>query len=406
MESTTMALENFASDFVVDNGKIFAADTNGNVFCFDGQTGQSLWNASVGVYNGMGAVLETGQGHLYIGVRGGIAKVLDENSGSTILQTQAPTDSDIDSRTAPSITVAFNVFLVSTASDTKAYSTATGALFWSNSIGGPLFWGHSYSQLYVPFGNDSLFCILAQTAINAFDGSELWKIQGYADAAPIFVGDRAFFWNYKSLADYYQNNNYFGPATRLFCVNSTTDASLWTFNVGAQMYQPTVTNDSVYVGAADGNLYAINLKDGTLEWKEFVDYQHLSGNFSAGSQQKSVALGGSQVLVDEGRLFYNMALNSSQSGYNGSVVCLNAINGSKIWSLPVQGNNTVGYTASLSLFNGTLFATQQGDLYLINEQQGKIELKLSFDHYILPPIIADNTLYVAADLNIYAFKTK
>ncbi|HLN88873.1 MAG TPA: PQQ-binding-like beta-propeller repeat protein, partial [Candidatus Binatia bacterium] len=355
---------------------------------------------------------EIGQGHLYIGVRGGTAKSLDEDTGSTIFETDYPVHyNDIDTRSAPSITVAFGVLLVSTSESTNAYDADSGAFIWSNSIGGPLFWGYNYPQFYVPFGNSSIFCTPSETSINVKNGQELWQIKDaqniplvFSGPPPVFSGDRGILWNNRNPQSI--KNFFITSPTSIVCFNSTSGGILWGFSIGAQTYQPTITNDSVYVGSQDGNLYAFNLTNGNLEWKEFVDYQHLSGNFSEATKQTSVALDGSQPIFDNGRIFYNAALNSSQSGYNGSVVCLNAEKGEKLWSLPLYGNNTTSSPTSLTLYNGTLYATQKGDLYLINEYKGIIELKRSFDHYILTPIVSNNAVFVAADLNIYPYKTK
>ena len=412
VESNPIPLKNYATNFVAENGKVFVVDRDGYLFCFDSQTEQLLWNVSVTghptyyewyhpiVYN-----LQAFQGLIITGLLGGTAKAFNESSGVPVFQTGFPPQySDIDVRFMPQITVAFGVLVVSTSLNTDGFNASTGDLVWSRSdVGGPYMW--------YPIGDNIFFCTNTFTAINAVNGVELWNFNGsgplasfFSEPQPVQYNNNCLLWNDKNAL--MTQSDVFSPRTFLSFVDSARGNVLWRINIHTNMYQPTVANGTVYVGASDGYIYAINLANGYLRWKEFVDYQHLSGNSSADSQQTSVAPDGSQVLFDNGRLFYNVALNSSQSGYNGSVICLNADTGSRIWSMSLQGNNTVNSPTSLSLNNGTLYATQQGDLYLINENQGKIELKRSFDNYILPPIIANDSVYVAADLNIYAFRTK
>ena len=43
-------IEHSATFIAVDDGKVFITDDTGNIRCFDSQTGEDLWNASIGGY--------------------------------------------------------------------------------------------------------------------------------------------------------------------------------------------------------------------------------------------------------------------------------------------------------------------------------------------------------------------
>ena len=51
-------------------------------------------------------------------------------------------------------------------------------------------------------------------------------------------------------------------------INATTGAQLWKYTTAGKVSSsPTVSEEVVYVGSQDNNLYAINARTGVLIWK-------------------------------------------------------------------------------------------------------------------------------------------
>ncbi len=62
---------------------------------------------------------------------------------------------------------------------------------------------------------------------------------------------------------------------QILSFNATSGNELWSRDVGASIYQPTISGGIVYFGASNGNFYAVNLANGTIAWKSEVDSQNL-----------------------------------------------------------------------------------------------------------------------------------
>jgi outer membrane protein assembly factor BamB len=399
--STPGHLAHSANDFTVADGKIFAADGWGDVFCFDAQSGISIWNASVGSYLATGPTITTYQGRVYVGIRGGVVTSLDEDTGKVQLQFTAPLLSDIDIKTPPSFTVAYGMVIVSSESGTNAYNASTGALLWNSTVGGALFWVYPYPQLFVPF-DGGLFCIPTLTSVNLNNGSALWTIPGSSDGPPVFSQDRIVLWNYYNLRQ------------TLLCVNASSGVTLWSFDVGTPMFQPTVSNGLLLFGAEDGYFYAINLADGNLKWKKLVDDENLIATFNNYSQEQQVFLHMSTSLVQvdpqNQRVFWSVIVSyNGQDIYNGTIWSLDLSNGNRIWTLPVTDNRPIDTSiyanyVSMTLSNHTLYVTEHTDLYCLDEYTGSIQLMQNFDHYILPPAVSNGMVFVVADGDIITYR--
>jgi outer membrane protein assembly factor BamB len=84
------SLKNFAFSLTVDDGKVFTTDDPGNVYCFDSQNGESIWNVSV-IGRTRSSKLVISDGRVYFGFEDGLA-CLDENDGKTLWILQAGPD--------------------------------------------------------------------------------------------------------------------------------------------------------------------------------------------------------------------------------------------------------------------------------------------------------------------------
>jgi outer membrane protein assembly factor BamB len=201
---------------------------------------------------------------------------------------------------------------------------------------------------------------------------------------------------------------YVGSADgKVYALNANTRTQLSSFTTGnAVLSQPAVANGVVYVGSDDKNVYALNASTGVKLWSAFV-----GGNvFSTTVANGVVYVGSSDSNVyalnaSTGAALWSFATRdaviSSPAVANGVVYvgsrdnfvyALNAITGAKLWSFATGGDvisspavaNGVVYVGSL---DGRLYAF---DLAGTNATQDDSIIKsdratLIPDYTLLPP---------------------
>ena len=147
--------------------------------------------------------------------------------------------------------------------------------------------------------------------------------------------------------------------------------------------QPSVNNDRVYFGSADGNVYCLSTKDGSLIWKfqgldsmkatpTIVGDRILASGldhylYSLDAEDGSVVwkfkagfeIDGSVAAID-GRLYFGC-----EDGY---FYCLDAEDGSLVYKVGRLGS----MEGSCSVHDGRIYVgTEQGDLFCLNQEDGK-----------------------------------
>lgn len=393
-------IERFASDFAVADGKVFSSDAWGNVYCFDAQSGESLWNASIGGYSNSGLPLAVYGGKLYVGCRGSVVNRLDVNTGEVELSYQAPVSTSYGFKWAPDFFVADGKVFASQ-NGIAVYDAYTGDLLWNYS---------SYVGITLvnasPSAPESDYVFMMDgSRVSLNNGSTLWTVSGsYSDPA-VVAQDKVLFWNYSPAEDQEDGQT-------LLCVYASSGEEVWSFDVGARMFQPTVSNNMVLFGAEDGYLYTVHFANGTLNWRTFVDDQHLIETFNNHTevQQYKLGMGASSVQVDpqDQRVFWSLIVSRFGTNlYNATILSLKLSNGDIIWTLPVKQispNDARSASSSITLSNNLLYVREQSDLYCLDANNGSIQLSQGFEHYLFPPIAADNKVFVAADLWLIAYE--
>lgn len=393
------SLEHFAADLTVDNNRVFVADGWGNVYCFETESGKSLCNATVGACTASAPAITTYEGKVYVGSRGSVVNKLNEDTGELELSFQATVYTSHGQKSPPEFSVADGKVFVSELFMT-VYDANSGGLFWNSTYSGITLGNASYSA-----SESSLIFVRRTSRINSNNGQALWSVTGDASDPAVVSEEKVILWNYNPTG-----RSEDGKA--VICVDALTGVKLWEYDVGVRMFQPNVSNNLVLFGAEDGCSYAVNFTDGSLKWKTSVDDQRLieTGNGYTEEQKSLTTMRGSLVQVDSQsqRVFWSVAVSSSgQDIYNGTVWSLDLLNGDRKWTLPVSNNNPVyteyGNSLSASLSSGTLYVTVHSDLYFIDEYNGSVRLRHNFEHYVLPPIVADDKVFVAADLRLIAY---
>lgn len=391
-------MERFATDFAVAEGKAFTTDAHGDVCCFDANSGKSLWNASIGGYNTGTSTIEVYDDRLYVGCKGSVVKRLNINTGEVELSYQAPVWTSYADKTAPSFFVADGKVFTEQ-NGIAVYNESNGELFWKTDMMGNL----ESANISTP-ERDFIF-IRGHFRINLNNGIIIWRIPGASSGATNVTEGKVLFWNYNSAGSAEEGQT-------LLCVNASSGKEEWSFDVGTRMFQPTVSNGMVLFGAENGYLYALNYSDGSLNWKTFVDEQHQIAEFKnhIEIEQYKLGMAASSVQVDplKKRVFWSIIVSRFGTNlYNATIFSLDLSDGDLNWAIPVtqiSPNDSHSTLSSISLSKNYLYIREQSDFYCIDADNGGIQLNEGFEHYILTPIVADNKVFIAADLWLIAYE--
>jgi len=200
----------------------------------------------------------------------------------------------------------------------------------------------------------------------------------------------------------------------MLCLNALSGETLWKFDVGSKMYQPSEYNGLVLFGGYDGYFYALNLADGSVAWKTKVTDQNGKATMPWQDVHYPLTPSTSLVEVDNNtnRAFWAFAFAQTGWGgvddYSGVVFALDLENGHIAWKTSISKNtSTEGGAANqfgLRLLNGKVFLTTGSDLWVFNEATGSVDSTEHFDHYVLDPVAGLNQVFIAGDLKLSAYK--
>jgi PKD repeat protein len=163
-----------------------------------------------------------------------------------------------------------------------------------------------------------------------------------------------------------------------------TNQVLWNYTTGNYVFSsPAVADGKIFVGSADGNVYALNETTGDKIW----DYTTGDWVFSS-------------PAVSDGKVFVG--------SWDKNVYALNETTGDKIW------NYTTGYVAtgyvlesSPAVADGKVFiGSYDKNVYALNELTGaKIWNYTTSDAVHSSPAVADGMVFIGSlDGKVYAFE--
>lgn len=322
--------------------------------------------------------------------------------------------------TAQPIVADSRVFTLDANSRLSAFSTADGKLLWSAQvrpeeedeevIGGGLAW--SAGALYATTGYNNVMALDPET------GAARWnvRIASPARAAPSVVGSRVFV----STLD-----------NRLIALNAADGAVLWEYAgiggttglIGAA--SPAATASFVIPAFSSGEIMALRVENGAVAWTDTLSSAVRSDNLAGLSDISGLP------VVDKGIVF--------AVSFGGRLVAIDEITGARVWQREISGADTpwvagnhlflatsdnrlvalgrdtgaIRWVASLRkgerdrpvLWSGPILAG--GRLILVNTEGLMIEVSPETGDLIrsrelgaavsLPPLVAEETLYILAD---------
>lgn len=236
-------------------------------------------------------------------------------------------------------------------------------------------------------------------ALNAYTGSLLWKtdtlLQGdfYGSSSPTVVNGVLFTGT--------------GTKNSVCALNANTGALIWKFSQGCSFYSsPCVAHGMVYVLGGNHTLYAINARNGKLNWS----FQFAQGLSSLASTSPTVCGNSVYFIVDPQNYLYSLNASTgavqwkfdpqrangayaSPIAKNGAVFtvasnriyALDSASGSVIWAKTIGEN----ITASPTYASGVVYVTAIDDLmYALDATNGSIIGKYNFTGYGTTPVIS------------------
>jgi outer membrane protein assembly factor BamB len=162
-------------------------------------------------------------------------------------------------------------------------------------------------------------------------------------------------------------------------------------------------------GASDGNFYALNLSDGRTAWKTRVDGQNLISTVN----NDNITLSTYPIQVQNNQVFWSFGINQ-QLGTNdgnrhdqsvGTVCSLELASGKLLWTRQIEDpSGSYGFSPGLVVNKDAVYLTENNALWVFGISNGALSRTQLFDHYVLAPVVAGDTVFVASDLQLTAYK--
>ena len=239
----------FWSGSCYESGRVFALNGSGLLRAFDGATGSVIWSVQLPGQFSFDAPPSVYQGVIYTGGAGsgGTVYAVNANSGA-VLWTRSVING---SNSSPAVDNE-GVYVSYSCPNVYKLNPATGAVIWHYAPGCSGGGGKTPAlyngRLYVRDFSDTIFDSQTGTIVGNFN----------AKNTPAFSGNRGFFLN---------GPHSFGTFGTLEARDVNTNSVIWSFaGDGFLQSAVLVVNDYVYVGSAQGRLYAVDATTGQQVW--------------------------------------------------------------------------------------------------------------------------------------------
>jgi outer membrane protein assembly factor BamB len=274
---------------VVDDGMIFIASTDQNLYALDAKTGSLKWTVTPGPSPTTPAVAD---GMVFIGAANGSIYAFDEKTGYEWWH--FTTAGSIVS--APLVADKM-VFVASTDRTMYAFDEQTGGMVWnienSNGFAAPATYANGV--IYLCMESETLIALDART------GLEKWSVNSvsagggevvvdnnlvYTTGAGVIAafnavnGKQKWIFRSQQISATYSEAVasgvvYVGMADSIYALNGKTGQILWTYVGPTQVMispSPAFANGLVYFCSGTGYLYALDAQQGILKWSYSDDF--------------------------------------------------------------------------------------------------------------------------------------
>ncbi len=400
-------IENFATGLDAANGKVYAIDLFGNICCFNALTGDSVWTGSIGGYWGSGVTASNSM--VYGGKIATYVGALDSKDGQFQWEVGTLTDTRWSKRAPSNITVLEDRLYV--ISDTfEVYNATTGVLLWENennqfNLNSTV--NHPAWVIAWPFEDGRLFGVGGGLNVGRFiyrldpdTGTVLWSKPCSAPSEiPVVYNNQVIV------------RNVTDEKTTVFSLDEASGDLLWSYDVNAEVFQPTACNDLLFFGATDGSFFALNLVDGTLAWNSQVDSQNITTLVSSDDPLEGLSIQidyENQKIVGGFAVTTHRSVNGTQMDdeYWGIICSLDIETGNITWSKHFNGEGDISndiYAYASALTENNIYLTAVYDFRIFSKTTGNIIESQNFEHALSSPVAENGKVFVAADLWLNAY---
>jgi len=241
------------------------------------------------------------------------------------------------------------LFVIDTEATVYAFDAKTGQRIWSTSIRSPGFATRVHFGGGVSVEGDRLFATTGAgdvAALNATDGAEIWKVQpgGPLRGAPTLSNGNAYVMS--------QDNQLFALAQTDGSVVWSDSGTLETtgvFGVGA----PAAGQGSIIAGYSSGELTAYRYENGRALWGDALSRTSISTSVATLTDIDA------DPVIDRGRVF--------AIGEGGRMASYELVSGQRLWEL-----NIGGIATPLVAGDWVFVVTDKARLFAITRATGKV----------------------------------
>ena len=349
-----------------------------------GTAAAPAWSVSIGQGSSsnarLGAAPVVGDGRIYVIDTRAVIRAISPDNGATIWERQL-TNPQANARTLFGGGVTYSggrVFAVNGAGDAAALDAATGNIIWQVRPGGPLRGSPTIGgdTVYVVSQDNQLF------ALNTANGEKRWDVSGSAEASGVFgVASPAFAQStvvagYSSgeLSAYRYENGQEVWSDALARTTVTTSVHALT-DIDAD---PVIDQGRVYAIGQGGRMVAVELNTGQRLWE--LNIGGLGNPWIAGDWVF--------VVTDQAQL---LAIARA----TGRIRWISQL---QRWRDQEDRRGTITWRGPVLAGNRLVMVNTLGQIVFASPTDGSVQATLAGRAPIsLPPVVANNTLYILDD---------
>jgi outer membrane protein assembly factor BamB len=393
------------------NGNLYTSAVSWQVTCFDGETGERLWQAEKGIRSFSAYRGTAGHGMIFdalvqIDPHGYVA-AWDAETGELIWRqsgyyniaytTMAAGDGKVYGCTCDQRAGSATAGLVMPGYEFTCFDAFTGTVLWKIR-------GLTFSTPSIAYGN--LYGITGGVLYCIGPPAKDWSmgLVGNVENPRVAVGQSGPAdistpkWAYQTGGDVYSSpavvdgKLYVGSTDKnWYCLDAYTGAKIWSFPIGHYVRtSAAVAGGKVFTGADDGYFYAIDADTGGELWKTSAG-GHFPNLLAAPEAEPR-----SSPIVINNRLYVG--------SLDGKVYCLDTADGSVEWTYttggPIMGSPAYSDgTIYIASTDGYLYALEAADGDFIWQSSFTLNLEVGIpdysEHYnIGTPTVAEGTVFI------------
>ena len=414
-------IQHQATDIVAQDAKVFIMDRGGIISCFDSQTGELVWNTSIGDEE-RSHKITVSETRVYVAFQRGKISCLDKTNGTLLWVI----NKYLYNYVWPIVSVDRNLLTV-IGEGVSFHDAETGELV--NDFGSFLKHYDFPEGRKILLQGDYLDGDYVYAVIGHYDRMHFYKIRwrsGEVIWQSRYTWDGNMLWVHSIFIPSVVEKNQdklilritsqgLTTVDHLLCFDAKTGEQIWTIDTAKEAGAGAVLGSKIYddlffMIREDGYLHAINLDKGTPEWKTKIDTQNL---FSVNSiSNHTMQMSSIQIDEQNQRLFFyfNGANNASANNSNETICSINASNGTVHWIKHLEPTNNSfgnfvwgGVNLAFNAENDKIYLSKQPGLWIFNYTTGDLIHIKQFNDYISSPIALENKIYVVADLQLIAY---